>query len=681
MPDLSPVYRSTQMPTTRPGSPGPASPSMHRSPDVSSGSRAISRAMNETAEIFKNLHAAHERTALNEAKIDALKEISDFKNSLITRTDYQNFEPEYKNFIKELPERYEGKFKNNETWNDFLADFKHQAIITGASISVLTRKQQIDYGRASLRKNQKKLELNFQPSDNKKARQAIFDQYEKLIQDNIASGYLTREEGETEVTAFHQKTDMKQALFELKTKPEKFNASDYKYLNEKTKLQFENQAKRIREAKNKAIKEVRERLIKEANIRIRREIRDDLAMLETTGEGITDLVTEAQETLPEEEFEKYIEKRERARNIFHAWNLIKYQDPRAAAETLQRLKPGKGSGYAEDLQDYRRLVSNYNTAMLELYKDPHAYAMTAPGIDSPEKSLAFQERMGVPEYRQRVMTELEANERVAQINALDPEERIKTIEEMAMAYGKYWNMAYRQMVEKGLPAETQIMTSVIDQPAVLRDVANAAAAGKNELKAALTDPGKEKFIENSVKEILTNYEETIRRTGMTVKTINMLNDIREIIINTAMYRAAKGMDPGKAAKETADEIILNKYHGIESEGYFAGPLKYTRIPADIDIETVEKKAERILNYLNENNVDLPDEWPVTLKTDSTNPKTLNMKTNKSQKKAYIRKIKDEAYWATMPDDSGLILMMNNTPVINRIGEPISFQFSQKEDLE
>ncbi len=379
---------------------------------------------------------------------------------------------------------------------------------------------------------------------------------------------------------------------------------------------------------------------------------DHLASIAATGQGLPGLEDMAVEVLGDAEFERFQKATKQAHRKFNVTREIRFMPPAEAAARVEALRPEPGTrGFEDRWEMYSDLRARLHKNLTALVEDPAAYVAGDPNVRSVHDSLAMQSYLGVPEYRQRVMSKAEASETVMQVNALPPRERPAALAQLQEQTGPNFDLAFRQLVDEGLDPSTQIQASVLDDPVALDQISEAAAAGRKQLKESIGDSSLVSATKDAVRAELEDYQETVMSYAWDSQTVKRFNEVQETMTDMALLEVSRGKDENAAARDAVERVVLSKYHPIGG-GWFSGPLDHARIPKSVDRDQVEDLAGAVMKTLGEYDLDLPTE----------------------DRGRYVKAIKADGYWATLPDDSGLALMYNGAPILTADGDLVSFDF-------
>lgn len=387
--------------------------------------------------------------------------------------------------------------------------------------------------------------------------------------------------------------------------------------------------------------------------RVKTLIADDLMSRSTTGQGDPDLLGLVKDVIGEDAAKVLELKQVFSEDKFRYVELLKRSSMEEGVKVLEGIKPEPGKeDYKEHYQFYAGVSAKFQQLQSALRDDPAGYI----GAYFPEEggdidtNLAMQESLGLQSYERRVTTKTQSMDMVAKIQSMPASSQAQVIEGLRSEYGRHFDQVYSELVQDGLPAATQVVATVADNPLILRRVSEAVATGRNKLKETIGDTAIVNQTVESVRDALSDYRETVMRAGWDSATIETFNKLQNVIMDTALLRVSKGVDPGSAASEAVDQVILRRYHPLG--GWFTGKLKYARIPTGLDRDTIRELASDKIDNIHLYDLDLPNEnWA-----------------------GHLRMIKRESYWATLPNDQGLVLMYNGIPVMTTDGGTIEFDF-------
>lgn len=191
-------------------------------------------------------------------------------------------------------------------------------------------------------------------------------------------------------------------------------------------------------------------------------VRDHIASIQATGQGIPGLEGRAAGVLEPEEMAQFRADVRLAEDFHAAFEGIRFATPAAMAEQLAVFQPEPGTaGFAQRQRLFETLRSAAEREIAAREEDPAAAAMRMPEVarrfedaESLEVPLAVrlqaQSNMGIPAGRIRILTDREAEAIVQQVQASEPAARVQQIVELQAAYGRYWPEALGELSAAGL---------------------------------------------------------------------------------------------------------------------------------------------------------------------------------------------------------------------------------------
>lgn len=174
-------------------------------------------------------------TELQNAKTGALKELIDFETGLFERQDFDSFETDYNDTVRDIKERYREEISDRVVYQAFKNDFDRQSLRSLVSVRNLANKKRIDFGRASYLNNMTTLSALY-PDADERTRENIFGKAEIFTSQAVRVGYLTAEQGIASLQQFHEQTEIADAMQQIRTDPKAFNPDDYPHINLKSKI-------------------------------------------------------------------------------------------------------------------------------------------------------------------------------------------------------------------------------------------------------------------------------------------------------------------------------------------------------------------------------------------------------------------------------------------------------------
>ena len=330
-------------------------------------------------------------------------------------------------------------------------------------------------------------------------------------------------------------------------------------------------------------REQRERLMElQASAKLASE--DQLAAARETGRGVMpDDTFEAmiRSAYPEKADADRILKTYKDEKVFHGVRQdVALASPEEEAELLKgqvpKVDPSQPAGFYDDQvkrRDY--LVQAIQAKRKALADDPAAFVMgNSPAVrdaltaaaESPAQMPAAvsrlreaQSRLGVPEWRQRVLTQGQAADIVGRISATSTDEnRANVMEGLRQTYGpKNWPSVMRDLQAAKLPPELSVLGRLTGpgdaQPRV--DLSAAFAVGRPALEKNLADTDK-----TTIKEALRSKTEELR-TSLFAQGggAEFEQQFDAAYMLSLQYIGKYNMSPREASAKAYDALIGGKW--------------------------------------------------------------------------------------------------------------------------
>jgi hypothetical protein len=188
---IVPKYESTRQPAARIGSP--------LSLPQLEGPRMVGEAARQFEEITEKLKRARQTTALSNAQTDLFKTLVELENDFQNRTDFQNFEPEFKKRVKNLQDHYQTTIQDPEVLEAFRPDFERMTTRSLVNVRSMARHQEIDKGRADFNRNQETYFDIITSNQDPEKRFEALNLAKLSVAGNVSAGYISREQGEKQL--------------------------------------------------------------------------------------------------------------------------------------------------------------------------------------------------------------------------------------------------------------------------------------------------------------------------------------------------------------------------------------------------------------------------------------------------------------------------------------------------
>lgn len=206
------------------------------------------------AHFAEKMLRARRTTELQNAKTAALKEIIDFETGLFERQDFDNFETDFNDRVRDIKETYREQISDSVVYRAFANDFDRQALRSLLSVRNRADTKRIEFGRASYFNNMNTLTGEYADA-NEHTRQNIFGKAQIFTSQAVDVGYLTAERGAAELQKFYEQTEITEAMQAIRADPEAFDPKDYPNIDPITKIRLADDAVRRLEAdRNESIR-------------------------------------------------------------------------------------------------------------------------------------------------------------------------------------------------------------------------------------------------------------------------------------------------------------------------------------------------------------------------------------------------------------------------------------------
>lgn len=613
------------------------------------GAGEMQKAFLETAKVMRKARVVSEYANESTRMISRLAE---YEGGLPERQDFDAFDEGFQGVVSEIRAGWDDRDLDPAVRQRLELTLQEKAAKAAVRVKGEAWKKEIQWGRASYDERLFEYE-NLFGKVGEDQRAELVGRVRAETDQIVQAGYMNPEEGVLNVQRFLRSADRIRAGEAIIEDPGSFDPHAFEHLTGADRLTFQEEARARFESQERE----REREVAKAREievkRLERDWRDHVASIEETGVGMPGLQDRAEALLTEDGFQQFLDETVRAKKLHYNLREIRKLPPAEAAARVEAFRPAPGSrDFEAEWSVYEDLRSAFQENLKALTDDPAAYvASVTPGLETKEDLLVAQDAMGVPPWRRRVLTKAQAQETTLAIQDLPPQDRPAAIRELQKETGKHFDLAYRQLVDEGLDASTQVMTAVLDDPSTLRWMTTAAAAGRKQLTEAIGDNTQVAAAKEAVRAELEDYQETVMAFSWDDRTVKRFNELAGAVTDMALLETSRGKDPAAAAREAVDAVILQKYHSLGG-GFFSGPLDRARIPADVNRDQVEEIATAALEVLDAEQLDLPEK----------------------DRSRYIKAIREDAYFVTKPDDSGLVLFFNGAPVLRKDGGFVDFAF-------
>lgn len=365
----------------------------------------------------------------------------------------------------------------------------------------------------------------------------------------------------------------------------------------------------------------------------------------------------------------------RADAVFKATGDMRTMPSAEIATTLEKLKPQGGEiDFGDRQAAYARAVTIAQNTIAARDRDPgaamreafpttvgsawQAYEAkpTPEGLQLALKaSQTAQNAVGVPRAKQRLMPDHMARTIAGNITGAPPGEAYKQLQGWADQFGPYWNQAFKQM-GKLLPPAMKVAAIMPDNSAAsllietsrqdlpkLRKNLDVADRGQDSLTRIIASDPRMVDMRSSLSQ---------RRGGG--GTADAVATAAETLALGLMQ--TRGMSQGEAVETAIARVIDDKYTiGYVNDRPF-------HVQQGRDVGAIEDGARYKMTSLGPGVLDLPQV-----------PRGM---TKEDAERQWLGAVKNNGYWVTNDDASGLILYSERGIPVTINGQPISWTWEQ-----
>jgi len=334
--------------------------------------------------------------------------------------------------------------------------------------------------------------------------------------------------------------------------------------------------------------------------------------------------------------------------------------PEEQMQMIEKYNPAPdgvaSDGYQFDARLQGTIIQAVTAAQRERQDDPAAYAAkyspllqrAAEGLDSGDPAateayaaamLGEQARMGVEQPRLLTKGQASAIVRQFAVTSDGGSNAAELIEQLQAQWGKHWPSIYQQL-QPDLPGAALVIGTGVEG-ATAATLARIAPLSTTELKQGLasTDVTDARV---SLQDAMVDFRNTMAQQVGGERTFATMYGEAERL--TYAYMAQ-----GSSAKDAAEKA----YSALVGDRY---TVKETwRAPIQYDADLIERGADAALAAVT------PDDLAFTA------PAGVDAEFVREQVASAI----EDAYWVTMPDESGLAIYLNGEALLGKDGQPIT----------
>lgn len=409
----------------------------------------------------------------------------------------------------------------------------------------------------------------------------------------------------------------------------------------------------------------------ESLVNLQYKIQDDSAKIEA-GLNVSDPLTNAQimsarpsNPAARERFDRMIEGYRETLQLQPVLSTVVTGTLEEAQKAIDSIRPSADDeNFALKQQRYNFVISKHQQAVNAREKDPAAWLIQ----NSEPVQKAYQAYVENPEKGADFLRAVMAQKQIFTINSnkILPDEMVNKINQdiedgkidgifsikaIASQFGPYANQAVSQMQKKG-SGPIKVLLAVED------NVTSAKIYKlRNTSTAELAKPLSKVTIDSIDKAISTNFAGAYNTFVSQGGGIETINEFAEQARRLAYDAAARGENPTTAAQKAYEKIIGESYDFNDT----------WRLPKKLNLDNydVYDGANAYLDSLTEKDIN-----DFSIYGDPRIPLEDN-------KKDALAALKYNGQWITAPDESGLVLTLNDVPVYDNNNNLIQVSF---EDL-
>lgn len=343
---------------------------------------------------------------------------------------------------------------------------------------------------------------------------------------------------------------------------------------------------------------------------------------------------------------------------------------------------GTPTNFRQNLQDLNGLQSVIRQRNTEINNDPALYvqkdekvasafkAMTDADSGDPEQQRALvenyvtqadelQAKLGLSPFDRKLLPKAYAEQIVQQFKTQPQggQNAATMMRSLEGEWGKHWPRVFGEL-SKDLPGTALVVgaMSAPGQERAAERLAEASALGTKDLEEALP--------KDTVKPIKDELDATLAPFAATLANNNSSSAVRTYnTFKEGVYQLALSY-----ARDGDTDALEHAYNDVLGKAY---TMKDTfRVPLQYDADLIEENAGKVLQNI-EGGLALPGSL-AGLPEDQT-------------KTAYLSAVKNNGFWVTSPDESGLTLHVpartgGSEAVVTEKGEPLSLTWREIIDL-
>lgn len=285
-------------------------------------------------------------------------------------------------------------------------------------------------------------------------------------------------------------------------------------------------------------------------------------------------------------------------------------------------------------------------------------------------SFQYQKTAGLPEEAINILTKEEAKNHVTNLMKSTPEQAQVYLQAMKETYGPFYDKAYRQLSQSGLPTGYKLTLWGMDTP-VGDILTNVSRKSVKELEEASGLPSPDlNQIQQDVKGQLRPFVNTIMFGDSAGTRTEYAQAMYQEVYKAVLSRMATGESRASAVKSMIKSLITDRYY-IKDSYYI--PKTLTEMYTNGKISQSEVSDKTVQNRLKANLDQLEKFKP-------TSEHIFQANLNGYDKQEILHKvIKEDGYWLNNEDGTGVyraitVSGVKGVPVLNSKGQRFEFKW-------
>lgn len=425
---------------------------------------------------------------------------------------------------------------------------------------------------------------------------------------------------------------------------------------------------------------------------------DDIASIEETGKGVINpervryLATQLGKP---QMYSSYMKSRKEAIKINTAVSKFDSGSMNDAFRLLESYKPSPGEvGYANKARTYSRLGTILSNRVATLQSDPAMLTTRSQSVINASRisvqkgitaSIAQQQKLGLTLDSARVLTNSQAKQMAATLNAVGPEQARAMLTQWEKQYNfpigaggrTAWSKVQGELVQNGLDPNYAVINSLKNYP-VVNDLIASQKTGYAALKKNLPSGIKDSDFDIAINNNINDFTRAVRLSTGRADSITPIHDTTKML---AMHylSVGKATNVSNAVKKATDQIVNNHYNVYDSRknrnySYY--------IPKTIGTQIIDhnKVNDNLRNLQNKNKIDefLKDSYSSTRNAYSIYSGTPGLSLEYT-KKQVLNSAVNRGVWVNNTQGTGVYLGIEFDnygvlPLLDKNGNKYEFTF-------